>query len=186
MSWVLIYPLLQLLTGVKIEGRIPRKGPFILAANHVSFLDPPVVGITACREIYFLAKADLFRSSKFFAWLIRTYNALSLEGTSGIRRAIRLLRKGNALVIFPEGTRSRKKVVLPFHQGVGYLSIKFGIPVIPVYITNSNKRFVSLMLRINQLKIKFGKVIFPHGYRETRQDFERFATLVRDEVLKLK
>ena len=186
MAWLWIYPLLQLLTGIKIEGRIPKKGSFLLAANHVSFLDPPVVGITACREIYFLAKADLFRGSKFFAWLITTFNALSLEGTAGIRRAIRLLKKGNAVVIFPEGTRSRKKVVLPFHQGVGYLSIKFGVPVIPVYITNSNKRFVSLMLRINQLKIKFGKVISPQGYKKTRRDFERFATLIRDEVLRLK
>jgi 1-acyl-sn-glycerol-3-phosphate acyltransferase len=182
----LIYPILKLLTGVEIEGRIPKKGPVILAANHVSFLDPPVVGITACREIYFLAKADLFRTSKFFAWLITTYNAISLEGTAGVRKAIRLLKRGNAVVIFPEGTRSRKRVVLPFHQGVGYLSIKFGVPVIPVYITNSNKRFVSLMLRINQLKIKFGKVIFPHGYKETRRDFERFATRIRNEVLRLK
>ncbi|MCK4941502.1 1-acyl-sn-glycerol-3-phosphate acyltransferase [candidate division WOR-3 bacterium] len=186
MTWLLIYPLLKLLTGVKIEGRIPRKGPVILAANHVSFLDPLVVGITACREIYFLAKPDLFRTSKFFAWLITTYNAISLEGTSGVRKAIRLLKKGNAVVIFPEGTRSRKKVMLPFHEGVGYLAINFGIPVIPVYITNSNKRFVSLMLRINQLKIKFGKVISPYGYKKTRRDFARFATCIRDEVLRLK
>ena len=186
MSWLLIYPLLQLLIGIKIEGRIPKKGSYILAANHVSFLDPPVVGVTACREIYFLAKADLFRTSRFFAWLITTFNALSLEGTAGIRSAIRLLRKGNAVVIFPEGTRSRKKVVLPFQMGVGYLAIKFGIPVIPVYITNSNKRFVSLMLRINQLKIKFGRVISPHGYKMTRADFARFATRIRDEILRLK
>lgn len=186
MAWLLIYPLLKLLTGIEIEGRIPKKGPVILAPNHVSFLDPPVVGATACREIYFLAKADLFRSSKFFAWLISTYNAISLEGTSGVRRAIRILKKGNAVVIFPEGTRSRKKVMLPFHEGVGYLSINFGIPVIPVYITNSNKRFISLMLRINQLKIKFGNVICPHGYKKTRKDFARFATRIRDEVLRLK
>ena len=186
LSWILIYPLFKLLTGVEIEGRIPRRGPVILAPNHVSFLDPPVVGITAFREIYFLAKPGLFKASGFFAWLITTYNAISIEGTAGVRKAIKLLKKGNAVVIFPEGTRSRKKMILPFHQGVGYLAISFGVPVVPIYIANSNKRFVSLVLRINKLKIKFGKMIFPHGYKKTRKDFARFANRVRDEMLKLK
>lgn len=185
-SWILIYPLFKLLTGIEIEGRIPRSGPVILAPNHVSFLDPPVVGITAFREIYFLAKPDLFKASGFFAWLITTYNAISIEGTAGLRKAIKLLKRGNAVVIFPEGTRSRKKRILPFHQGVGYLAINFGVPVIPVYIANSNKRFVSLVLRINKLKIRFGNMIFPHGYKKTREDFVLFANRVRDEMLKLK
>lgn len=186
LAWILIYPLFRSLTGVKIEGRVPKKGPVILAANHVSFLDPPLVGITACREIHFLAKPGLFTGSKFFARLITAYNAVSLEGTSGIRKAIKLLRKGNALVIFPEGTRSRKKEILPFHQGVGYLAINYGVPVLPVYITNSNKRVISLVFRWNELRIKFGKLIHPHGYRKTRKDFVRFAERIREEVLKLK
>jgi 1-acyl-sn-glycerol-3-phosphate acyltransferase len=183
---VLIYPILKLLTGIEIEGRIPKKGPVILAANHVSFLDPPVVGVAACREIYFLAKAGLFKGSGLFARLITAYNALTLEGMFGIRKAIRLLRTGNAVVIFPEGTRSRKKMILPFHQGVGYLAINFSVPVVPVYIANSDKRFMSLVLRINKLKIRFGKIISPHGYKKTREDFTRFAIRVRDEILRLK
>jgi len=186
LAWVIIYPLFKALTGVQIEGRVPKTGPVILAPNHVSFLDPPLVGITAFREIHFLAKPGLFTGSKFFARLIENYNAISLEGTSGVRRAIRLLRQGHAVVIFPEGTRSRKKAMLPFHQGVGYLSINYGVPVIPVYITNSNKRVVSLVFRLNELKIKFGKLIHPHGYKKTREDFARFAERVREEVLKLR
>jgi 1-acyl-sn-glycerol-3-phosphate acyltransferase len=186
LSWVFLFPISKLLTGIEIKGRVPRRGPVILAANHVSFLDPPVVGLTACREIYFLAKAGLFKGSKFFARLITSYNALTLEGMFGIRKAIRLLRDGHAVVIFPEGTRSRKKMVLPFHQGVGYLAINYGVPVVPVYISNSNKRVISLILRINQLKITFGKIISPQGYKNTREDFVRFANRVRDEMLRLK
>jgi len=186
LAWILFYPLFKLLTDVKIEGRVPKKGPVILAPNHVSFLDPPLVGLTACREIHFLAKPGLFAGSKFFAWLITTYNAISIEGTSGVRKAIRLLRSGGALVIFPEGTRSRKKEILPFHQGVGYLAVNFGVPVVPVYITNSNKRVISLVLRLNKLKVKFGKLIHPHGYKKTREDFARFADRVRVEMLRMK
>jgi 1-acyl-sn-glycerol-3-phosphate acyltransferase len=186
LSWVLVFPIFKLLTGIEIEGRIPKRGPVILAANHVSFLDPPVVGVTACREIYFLAKAGLFKGPKFFAQLITAYNALSLEGMFGIRKAIKLLRTGNVIVIFPEGTRSRQKRVLPFHHGVGYLAINFGVPVIPVHIANSDKRVISLVLRINQLKVKFGRMISPHGYKKTREDFARFATRVREEILRLK
>jgi 1-acyl-sn-glycerol-3-phosphate acyltransferase len=185
-AWIFIYPLFKVLTGVRIEGRVPKRGPVILAPNHVSFLDPPLVGVAAFREIHFLAKPGLFTGSKFFAWLINKYNAISLEGTGGVREAIRLLRRGNAVVIFPEGTRSRKKEMLPFHQGVGYLAINFEVPVIPVYITNSNKRVVSLVLRFNELKIKFGKLIHPHGYKKTREDFARFSERIREEVLKLK
>jgi len=186
LAWVFIYPIFKALTGVQIEGKVPKKGPVILAPNHVSFLDPPLVGITAFREIHFLAKPGLFTGSKFFARLIENYNAISLEGTSGVRRAIRLLRQGQAVVIFPEGTRSRKKKILPFHQGVGYLSINYGVPVMPIYITNSNKRVVSLVFRMNELKIKFGRLIHPHGYKKTREDFARFADRIRDEVLKMR
>ncbi len=185
LSWVLLFPVLKFLTGIEIEGRVPRRGAFILASNHVSFLDPPAVGLSACREIYFLAKAGLFKGSKLFARLITAYNALTLEGMFGVRKAIRLFRAGNAVVIFPEGTRSRKKMILPFHQGVGYLAINFGVPVIPVYIANSNKRFITLVLRIHKLRVRFGKVISPRGYNKTKEDFARFATRVREEILRL-
>lgn len=186
LAWIVLFPLLQFLTGIKICGSIPRKGAFILACNHVSFLDPPVVGITTCREIYFLAKPGLFAASRFFAWLIRTYNAMSTGGTEGIKRAIRLLKKGNVVVIFPEGTRSRKGYVLDFNPGVAYLSISLGVPVIPVYITNSNKKFVSLVLRLNRLKITFGTPMYPVGYRKTREDFNIFSKDIRDAVLRLR
>ncbi len=181
-----MFPLLKLLTGIEIHGSIPRHNSVIIACNHVSFLDPPVVGATALREVYFLAKAGLFNLSKFFTWLITSYNALNVFTTEGMKNAIRLLKAGNALVIFPEGTRSRTGKMLPFNPGVGYLSISLGIPVIPAYIANSDKKFVSLAIRLNQLKITFGKPILPVGYKRTKEDFERFATEVKEAVEKLK
>ncbi len=185
-SWIFVFPIFKVLTGIEIYGSIPKKGAYILACNHVSFLDPPVVGITAFREVFFLAKTGLFKLSRFFTWVIKKYNALPISSTQGLRSAVKILKKGNAVVVFPEGTRSRKGYMLPFNPGASYLSIYLGIPVIPVYITNSNKKVISLVLRINKLKIRFGKPIYPSGYKRQRKDVERFAGQLKEEVMRLR
>lgn len=185
-GWAFVFPLLKILTGIRIRGKVPKKGPCIIAANHVSFLDPPVLGLTAFREIYFLAKQGLFRVSPFFSWLITTYNAMQVHGTEGMIRAVQLLRQGKAVLIFPEGTRSRKGYMLPFNPGIGYLAISLGVPVVPAYIANSDKRFLSLMLRIHSLKVSFGAPVFPRGFANTKEEYQRFADRVREEVVKLK
>ncbi len=185
-SWLFTFPLFVLLTGVEIKGKIPKKGAVILASNHVSFLDPPLVGYTAFREVFFLAKQGLFVLSRFFTWLIRSYNAINLEGGQGIRPAIRLLNQGKAIVIFPEGTRSKIGTMLPFNPGVGYLAITYDVPVIPVRIVNSNKKVFSLMCRINNLKIIYGEPVYPTGYDKSKQGFEEFAERIREEVMSLK
>ncbi len=185
-SWIFAFPLLKIITGIEVYGSLPRNGPCIVACNHVSFLDPPVVGITACREVYFLAKIGLFQVSRFFTWLISSYHAIPVSGTQGLRTAARLLRKGNVVVIFPEGTRSREGYMLPFNPGVGYLSIHLCVPVVPVFISNSNKRFISLALRIHKLKIRYGRPLYPVGYRKRREDFETFAKKIKEEVIRLR
>lgn len=185
LGWLWAFPVFKILTGVEIEGRVPRKGAFIIASNHVSFLDPPALGICAGRELYFLAKIGLFSHSKFFSWLIRTFNAIPISGVMGVRPAVRLFRQGEVVVIFPEGTRSRKGVMLPFNPGVGYLAITFGIPVIPTFILNSDKKVFSLILRFNKLRIRFGEPIYPSGYKKNKKDIERFTIRLREEVLNL-
>ncbi len=185
LSWIFTFPIFLLLSGVEIRGKIPKKGALILASNHLSFLDPPLVGYTAFREVFFLAKPGLFILSKFFTWLIKTYNAINLEGGQGIRPAIKLLKQGRAVVIFPEGTRSRNGVLLPFNVGVGYLAITYNVPVVPVRIINSNKKLVSLIFRFNKLKIIYGEPIMPAGYKKTKEDFEVFAQRIREEVKNL-
>ncbi len=179
------FPIFKLLTGVEIRGRIPKNGPLLIASNHLSFLDPPLIGYTAFREVYFLAKPGLFAISKFFTWLITNYNAISL-GTDGMRRAIRLLKEEEVVVIFPEGTRSKRGGLLPFNLGIGYLAINYNVPVVPVRIINSNKNFFSLLLRINNLRIRFGEPISPSGYEKTRLGYAKFTEIVRKAVEELK
>lgn len=185
-SWIFVFPLFKVLTGIKIKGRVPKKGAYIIACNHVSFLDPPIVGICAGREIYFLAKIGLFEGLKSFARLIKAYNAIPISGVQGLRTAMKLLKKGETVVIFPEGTRSRKGHMLPFNPGVSYLALNLRVPVIPAFIINSNKRFAALMLRWNTLQITFGRPISPKGYENNRSDMARFADRLQEEVVNLR
>jgi 1-acyl-sn-glycerol-3-phosphate acyltransferase len=76
--------------------------------------------------------------------------------------------------------------MLPFNPGVSYLATNLGIPVIPAYIANSNKRFLRLVLRSDRLKISFGAPISPVGYGNKREDMERFSQKLKEEVLKLR
>jgi 1-acyl-sn-glycerol-3-phosphate acyltransferase len=186
LGWILAYPLLKIFTGIEVLGRIPRNGPCIIACNHLSFLDPPIVGITAGREVYFLAKIGLFNVSEWFTWLIKWYNAIPITETQGLRTAIRLLKKGRPVVIFPEGTRSKEAGVLPFNPGVGYLAITYQVPVIPARVTNSNRPWGLISLRWYHLRIQYGKPLSPHGYERTAEGFQRFADRVRKEILDLR
>jgi 1-acyl-sn-glycerol-3-phosphate acyltransferase len=184
-SWLLAFPLLKILTGVEIRGRIPKRGAYIIACNHRSFFDPPIVGICAFREIYFLAKVGLFKLSGWFKRLIQAYNAIPISGTQGLRTAIRVLRQGNVIAIFPEGTRSKSGHMLPFNPGVGYLAVNYGIPVIPARVTNSNRPWGLIALRWFQLRIQYGQPLYPQGFARTAQGFQQFADRVREEIIKL-
>lgn len=185
-GWILAYPLARVVFGLKVRGRVPKHGAVIIAANHVSFLDPPMIGIAAFREVHFLAKQGLFRLSSFFRWLIMTFNARPIHGTEGMINAVRLLRRDQAVVIFPEGTRARTGYLLPFNPGIGYLAIRQRVPVIPTMIINSNKRVVSLISRWHTLEVRFGAPIRPDGFADTKEEYRRFAAQIREEVLKLR
>lgn len=186
LSWILLFPLLLTLTGIQIRGSVPKRGRVIIASNHASFLDPPLIGLTAFREVWFLAKPGLFVVSSFFAWLIRSYNALSLQGTAGMRTASRLLGRDEAVVIFPEGTRSKTGTMLPFHIGLGFLAIKQHAPVVPARIINSRTSPLWLFLRLRQLKVIYGAPLAPDGYHDTRADYERFTARVRQAIIALR
>jgi len=123
-------------------GRVPRDGPLLLAANHSSVLDPPLVGVVLPRELDFLAKAELFRLPLVGA-LIRRLNAHPVEragsDAAALRMALRLLEAGRALLVFPEGTRGPEGRLRPGRPGTGMLAALSGAPVVPVYIEGSGR-----------------------------------------------
>jgi 1-acyl-sn-glycerol-3-phosphate acyltransferase len=141
-SRFVVSTVLGVLTGWKVAGRgqVPRTGGLIVASNHVSFWDPPLVGASLPREIHFLAKEELFRPPLFGA-LIRSYNAIPIRrgvaDLSGMARAIEVLRQGGALLMFPEGSRMRDGELHPARPGVGMLAVNADVPILPVFISGS-------------------------------------------------
>lgn len=172
------------LLGFKVIGRerVPKTGPLIIAANHASYLDPPLVGYAVNRECCFMAKRGLFEGVKFFTWLITFYNAFPITGAQTIRRALWVLERGLALVIFPEGTRGQTGTLLPFHPGVGYLARKVQSPVIPVYLANSHRAISRLILRRYHLTVVIGDPLSPPPPSADRAGDELFVNQLRHAI----
>jgi 1-acyl-sn-glycerol-3-phosphate acyltransferase len=125
---------------------VPPRGSCILAVNHVSNLDPEVIGIIICRKVNFLAKDSLFKNKIFGAYL-RQLNVFPIKREAhdigALREALKRLKSGMPLVMFPEGARAGSQS--PFlktgsaYAGIGFLAAKSGAPVIPIKISGSEK-----------------------------------------------
>jgi 1-acyl-sn-glycerol-3-phosphate acyltransferase len=163
---------------------VPAAGPVLLVSNHLSVLDPPLVGGASDRQLSFLAKAELFRIP-LFGWLIRALNARPLrrEGAdaSALREALRMLGEGRALLVFPEGTRGREGDGLRAAKaGAGMLAVLSGAPVVPVYITGSGHAWPRgrRLPRRSRVTVRFGPPLSFAG-DEGRARKERYAEASR-------
>ncbi len=117
--------------------RVPKTGPVILASNHSSFLDPPLVGSGLSRGINYMARESLFRFFGVGA-LLRSWNAVPVDrdggGARGLKNILDRLLDGGGIILFPEGTRSRDGKLQPAHSGVGLVVAKSAAPVVPVRV----------------------------------------------------
>src|SRR5881396_3171746 len=117
--------------------RVPLKGPVILAANHASFLDPPLVGAGLKREINYLARESLFRFPVLGA-ILRAVNCVPVDrdggGGAGLKAILQRLLAGGGIILFPEGTRTRDGRLQPARSGIGLTVIKSNAPVVPVRV----------------------------------------------------
>jgi len=115
---------------------VPRAGGLLLASNHQSFLDPVLATCLLDRQCWYLARRTLFRGA--FGRFIRTVNAVPLErgeaDSAALRAALALLDQNRALLLFPEGTRTRDGALGVVRSGVGSLAARADVPVVPVYI----------------------------------------------------
>lgn len=187
-SRITLYLLFKILFGLRIEGlsNIPESGPVIIAPNHRSNYDPPLVGCcVSTREIYCLAKSGLF-TLKIATWFLKSINVIPINlknpGIGTMRRFINLLGNGKIVMLFPEGTRSKTNEFLKAQPGVGFLSIKMNAPVIPTLIEGTYESMRRHFFRISPLRVKFGAPIYPENEIRSIKDAQKLSDRILEEV----
>ena len=151
---------------LEAEGvnNIPREGGVLLVSNHVSLLDPIVVGSAANREIHYMARSSLFKVPGL-GKLISAFNAYPVDrgapDLGALRRTISLLKGGNAVLIFPEGTRSVDGTLGKGQDGACFIAHRSGVPTLPVYHSGAERMLPrgSKRPRRAKLTVKFGTPI---------------------------
>jgi glycerol-3-phosphate dehydrogenase (NAD(P)+) len=144
---------------------IPAEGPVILAANHRSFLDPFVIATMARRPMYYVAKEELF-SRPWQAWVLNALGAFPVKRGGGdeqmIETAKAILGRGDIVLIFPEGTRTRPGSLGSPKRGVGRLALETGAPVIPVALIGTEAVRRGWRIRPHKVRIRAGRALrFP-------------------------
>ena len=203
-GYALVYTFGQLVLKVRVTGRnklVP--GPQILASNHASNFDPLLVGLGAGREVHFLAKEELFAPSRFFAWLIHTYNAWPVRRGGGdpaaMKRCSWLLSKRQTIVLFPEGTRSKTGDIFTFKPGIGMLAITNHVPVVPVHLGGVSRSIIAYLTdrdfvrrgyrtkpkRNLGIHIAFADPVYPRDFTQDRKGYVDLTREVEQRVRRM-
>ena len=150
---VYIFNLVVFRVEKKGEENIKEKGAYLICANHRSNWDAPILVSNLKRKVYVMAKAKLFKN-KFIKWFGRKCCVFpvkrGMRDIESIKYSLNLLKDGEILVIFPEGTRNGMEKNGKAQNGVAYMAIRTGVPVIPVGIQGEMKPFKKVKLNIGE------------------------------------
>ena len=192
LKFILLGPLLRLIYRPRARGlqNIPRTGGFILAANHISFVDSLFMPLVCPRPVVFLGKADYFESWRT-RWFFKAANVIPVQreggsaGEAAILAGIQALKEGRAVGIYPEGTRSPDGRLYRGKTGVARMALEAGVPVIPISIrgTEDVMPLDSKVPRLSgRVVVEFGKPLVFDRYHDRPKD--RFVLRsVTDEIM---
>lgn len=165
LGWLTLGAALRAFYGLRIEGRehLVTEGAVLVAANHQSYLDPPLLANIYDTPMYFLARKTLFRG--FCNWLYRQWNAFPLDqdkpDLAGLKQIIRLLKDGQRVAIFPEGARTFDGSIAEAAPGVGFVVAKSGAVIQPVRIRGAFEALPrgAAFLRASRISVTIGPAI---------------------------
>ncbi len=178
----------------RVTGRrnVPQSGPVILAPNHVSNLDPPIVGVSCGRWPYTMAKAELFRG--VFGRVIEQMGTFPIRRGEADRRALKfareLLKAGEAIIIFPEGTRSPDGQLQAPEIGVAMLAHQSKAAIVPIFLGGTDQTMSAMhpKFRIVRAEIRIGKPLQLddlYARRASRETLEEIGRRWRKAVAEL-
>jgi len=164
LGWSFFRLIFTLLWRRRVLGaeNVPATGAVILAANHASFFDPPLVGSCLPREINYLARESLFHFPVAGA-VLRSWHAVPVDrdggGARGLKAILDRLLSGGGIILFPEGTRTRDGNLQPARSGIGLTVIKSTAPVVPVRVFGTFEAYGRhrKIPRPGRLTVKFGR-----------------------------
>jgi 1-acyl-sn-glycerol-3-phosphate acyltransferase len=172
----------------------PREGPFLIASNHASHLDPPLVGSHIAKQMRFFARKSLW-NNRLIGWWLDQVETIPVERDTGdigaIKRVLQALNEDRAVVLFPEGTRSPDGHLQKPKAGVGLMACKTGVPVVPCRVYDSFEAFGKgrLVPRFGMpVTIVFGAPIFARDYDDPaagRARYETAAQRIMDRIASL-
>ncbi|HJV30769.1 MAG TPA: lysophospholipid acyltransferase family protein [Bacillales bacterium] len=160
---------------------IPKEGGVLICSNHINNFDPPVVGMKIRREVYFMAKEELFKVP-VLGKIISMCNAFpvkrGMSDREALRKGLNVLKEGHILGLFPEGTRSKTGELGKGLAGAGFFASRSSASVIPAAIIGPYKIF-------QKVKIVYGKPIEMDEIRKKRTSAEEITELIMSEIQKL-
>jgi 1-acyl-sn-glycerol-3-phosphate acyltransferase len=192
-GWSLTKILTKVFFRIRVRGRehVPPKGGFILASNHISWYDPPIVGSWCPRQVYFFAKAELF-AIPLLGWAIRRTNALPVKrgviDRKAIESATAVIRRGYGLTVFPEGTRSKTDRFLDPKPGLGLIASQVTCPIVPCYIHGANKLKACLWGK-DRLSVSYGEPLSAEwvlSFPDSKEGYFAMAAEVMNRIVELR
>ena len=180
-----IYVYYKIVYRIKVEGQenIPKEGPLIFCGNHRSFLDPPLIKVTAKREVFFLAKASLFKNP-FMGFLGRLFEEIPVKKEDGndvnaVKMSLKHLKNNECIALFPEGTRNGIEKGEKVKDGAAFFAVRTGAKVIPIGISGSLKAF-------RRITIRYGKPLDFSSYDKNNQEaLEEVTKTIMDSIFEL-
>jgi 1-acyl-sn-glycerol-3-phosphate acyltransferase len=195
LGWLCYRALFRFYFGWRVFNaeRVPLEGPVILASNHASFIDPPLVGSGLKRQINYLARENLFRFP-IMGWVLRQWQVVPVDreggGAKGLKAILDRLLAGGVIIMFPEGTRSRDGRLQPPRSGIGLAVIKSSAPVVPVRVFGTFEAYSRHMRlpRPRRVAVKYGRPMMFESLRAeakvcSKQRLKEIYQQVADELM---